>query len=107
LEKQEGVKKTVERLGKLEKEIEERIEEDNVPESKTTAFLYSPSKGLRAIYCVEKNSRSRIRGAGSGCSVFRRDTTLLFWPYYLWKFGGFLCLIFFVILLLCNPNKIL
>jgi len=33
LEKREGV---IERLGKLEKEIEKRIEEDNVPESKTT-----------------------------------------------------------------------
>jgi len=28
--------------------------------------LYSPAKGLRAIHCLEKNPRSRIRGVGSG-----------------------------------------
>jgi len=36
LEKREGVEGIVERLGKLRKEIEKRIEEDNVPKSKTT-----------------------------------------------------------------------
>ena len=31
----------------------------------------------------------------------------LFWPYYVWEFGGFLCFTFFVVSLLFNLNKIL
>ena len=73
----------------------------------TATSLYSPSKGLRAIYRTEKNPRSRIRGVESGYQVFGRDATSSFWPYYLWEFGGFLCLTFFVVSLVCNPNKIL
>jgi len=72
-----------------------------------TVSLYCLSKGLRVIYCSEKNPRSRIRRAESGSQVIRRGAVLLFQSYYLWEFRGFLCLIFFVILLLCNPNKIL
>jgi len=71
------------------------------------ASLYSPSKGLRAIYCLEKNPRSRIRGVGSSSQVIGRGTILSFCSYYLWKFGSFLCFFFFVVSLLCNPNKIL
>ena len=33
--------------------------------------IYSPAKGLRAIYCLEKNPRSRIRGVGSSSQVIR------------------------------------
>jgi len=71
------------------------------------ASLYGLSKGLRAIYCLEKNPRSRIRGVGSGSQVIRRGAVLLFYFYYLWEFGSFLCFFSFVVLLLCNPNKIL
>ena len=74
---------------------------------KIIAFLYSPSKGLRAIYCSEKISRSRIRGVGSGSQVIKRGAVSSFHSYYLWEFGSFLCFFSFVVLLLCNPNKIL
>jgi len=43
-----------------------------------TAFLYSLSKGLRAIYHSEKIPRSRIRGVGSSSQVIRRGAILLF-----------------------------
>jgi len=69
--------------------------------------LYGPSKGLRAIYCLEKNPRSRIRGVGSGNQVIERGAVSSFLSYYLWEFGSFLCFFSFVVLLLCNPNKIL
>jgi len=71
-----------------------------------TSF-YSPAKGLRAIHCLEKNPRSRIRGVGSGDQVIGRDTVSSFHSYYLWEFGSFLCFFSFVVSLLCNPNKIL
>jgi len=69
---------------------------------KIIASLYSPLKGSRAIYHIEGNFRSRIRGVKSSCQVLGKDTISSFWLYYLWEFGDF-----FVILLLCNPNKIL
>jgi len=71
------------------------------------ASLYSLSKGLRAIYHAKTDFRSRVRRARSGRQVFGKGAVSSFWPYYLWEFRGFLCLIFFVVLLLCNPNKIL
>jgi len=71
------------------------------------ASLYDLSKGSRAIYCLEKNPRSRIREVGSGSQVIERGAISLFHSYYLWKFGCFLCFFSFVVLLLCNPNKIL
>jgi len=71
------------------------------------ASLYGLSKDLRATYYSEKNPRSRIRGVGSGSQVIRRGTILSFHSYYLWEFGSFLCFFSFVILLLCDPNKIL
>jgi len=33
------------------------------------ASLYGPSKGSRAIYCLEKNPRSKIKGVGSSSQV--------------------------------------
>ena len=74
---------------------------------KIAICLYSPSKGSRAIYCLEKIPRSRIRGVGSGSQVIGRGTILSFHSYYLWEFGSFLCFFSFVISLFCNPNKIL
>jgi len=71
------------------------------------ASFYSSAKGSRAIYCLEKNPRSRIKEVGSSSQVIRRGTILLFYSYYLWKFRSFLCFFSFVVLLLCNPNKIL
>jgi len=71
------------------------------------ASLYGPSKGSRAIYCSEKIPRSRIRGVGSGSQVIGKGTVLSFHSYYLWKFGSFLYFFSFVVLLLCNSNKIL
>ena len=69
--------------------------------------FYSPTRGSRPIYCLEKNPRSRTRKVGSSHLVFGKGTVLLFWPCYVWEFGGFFCLTFFVISLLCNLNKIL
>jgi len=74
---------------------------------KITASLYGLSKGSRAIYCLEKNPRSRIRGVGSDSQVIGRGAVSSFHSYYLWEFGSFLCFFSFVISLLCNPNKIL
>ena len=71
------------------------------------AFLYSPSKGSRAIYCSEKIPRSRIRGVRSGSQVIGSGAVSSFPSYYLWKFGSFLCFFSFVVSLLYNPNKIL
>jgi len=36
--------------------------------------LYGLSKGLGAVYCSEKISRSRIREVGSGSQLIRRGT---------------------------------
>jgi len=72
-----------------------------------TTSLCSSSKGLRAIYCLEKIPKSRIRGVGSGSQVIRRSAISSFSSYYLWEFESFLCFFSFVVLLLCNPNKIL
>jgi len=87
------------------------FDEDNALESKTTQdrclSLYSPSKGLRAIYCSEKIPRSRIKEVESSSQVIRRGAISLFYSYYLWEFGSFLCFFSFVVSLLCNPNKIL
>jgi len=76
----------------------------------TAISLYSLVRGSRPIHCVKKNSQSRVRRAGSGHQVFRRGTISSYQPYYVWKFGDFLCFVFFVVfvvLLLCNLNKIL
>jgi len=62
--------------------------------------LYGPSKGLRAIYCL-------IRGVQSGSQVIGRGAVSSFLSYYLWEFESFLCFFSFVVLLLCNPNKVL
>jgi len=90
---------------------EEMFDENNVLESKTTQdchlSLYGPSKGLRTIYCLKKNPRSRIRGVGSGSQVIRRGAVSSFHSYYLWEFRSFFCFFSFVVLLLCNSNKIL
>jgi len=71
------------------------------------ASLYSLAKGSRAIYCLEKNIQSRIRGVGSGSQVIGRGAVSSFHSYYLWEFRSFLCFFSFVVSLLCNPNKIL
>jgi len=56
--------------------------------------------------------RERLPGVGleewgvvSQCSG--RGAILSLWSYHVWEFGGFLCLTFFVVSLLCNHNKIL
>ena len=69
--------------------------------------FYSSTRGLRPIYYLEKNSRSRARKVGSSHLVFGKGAVSSFWPCYVWEFGSFLCLTFFVISLLCNLNKIL
>ena len=74
---------------------------------KIAVSLYSLSKGSRVIYCSEKIPRSMIKGVGSGSQVIRRSAVSSFHSYYLWEFGSFLCFFFFVVSLLCNPNKIL
>jgi len=73
----------------------------------TAISLYSPARGSRTIYYVKENSWSRVRRVRSDHQVLGRGTTSSFQPYYVWEFGGFLCLTFFVVFLLCNPNKIL
>jgi len=70
-------------------------------------FFYYPARDLRVIDCAGKNPRSRTRKVGSSYQVLGRGAASSGWPYYIWEFGGFLCLIFFVVLLLCNIKKIL
>jgi len=72
-----------------------------------TASLYGLSKGSRAIYCLEKIPRSRIKEVGSSSQVIGRGAVSSFHSYYLWEFESFLCFFSFVVSLLCNPNKIL
>jgi len=71
-----------------------------------TSF-YSLARGSRTAYCVKEDSWSRVRGAGSEHQVFGRGAVSSAWAYYVWELRGFLCLAFFVVLLLCNLNKIL
>ena len=61
---------------------------------KTAVSVYGPSKGLRAIHCLEKNTQSRIRGVGSGSRVIGRSAVSSFHSYYLWEvfFVSFLLL---------------
>jgi len=56
---------------------------------------------------MKEDSWSRVGEVGSGHQVFRRGIASSAWAYYVWELGGFLCLAFFVVSLLCNPNKIL
>jgi len=65
----------------------------------TAASLYSPPIGLRVVHRVEGDFRSRTRGLESNRRVFRKGAVASFRPYYVWKFGGFLCSNFFVVLL--------
>ena len=56
LKKQKGIEETAERLGKLGREIEERIDEDNMFENKMLEIatsLYCLSKDLRVIHHAE------------------------------------------------------
>ena len=95
--------------GQIERQ-KKRFDEDNILENKITqdhCLSLWPIKGSRAIYCSEKNPRSRIKEVGSGSQVIRRDAILSFYSYYFWEFGSFLCFFSFVVSLLCNPNKIL
>jgi len=90
---------------------EKMFDENNVLKNKMTQdyhlSLYGLSKGSRAIYCLKKNPRSRIRGVESGSQVIGKGAILSFPSYYLWEFGSFLCFFSFVVSLLCNHNKIL
>jgi len=70
-------------------------------------FFYSPARGSRPNHRAVGNFWSRVRGSGSGHPVFGRSIVSSLWPCYVWEFGGFLCLAFFVVSLLCNHNKIL
>ena len=74
---------------------------------KIVIFFYSLVRGLRPIYYIREDSWSRTRRVGSSHLVFGRSDISSFQPYYVWEFRGFLCLTFFVVFLLCNPNKIL
>ena len=70
-------------------------------------FFYCLTRGSRTTYCMKEDSWSRVGEVGSGHQVFRRGIASSAWAYYVWELGGFLCLAFFVVSLLCNPNKIL
>ena len=61
-------------------------------------YLYSLARGLRPVYHVKEDSRSRVRRAGSSHQVFGRDAASLYQPYYVWNLGGFLCLTFFIVI---------
>ena len=98
-------------MERSDREIEEEVfDEDNALKSKTTqnyCLSLQPSKRLKSHLLFREEPRSRIRGVGSGSQVIRRDTVSSFHSYYLWEFGSFLCFFYFVVLLLCNSNKIL
>ena len=72
-----------------------------------TISIYSPARSSRPVYYAREDSQSRIRRAGSSHRVLGKGTASLFRPCYIWELGGFLCLTFFVVFLLCNLNKIL
>jgi len=74
---------------------------------KIAISIYSPARGSRFICHAREDSRSRTRRVGSDRLVVRKSVVSSFWPYHVWEFGGFLCLAFFVVSLLCNHNKIL
>ena len=101
----------VEGLERSRREIEKELfDEDNALESKTTRdrrLSLQPSKRLESHPLFREEPRSRIRGVGSGSQVIGRGAVSLFHSYYLWEFGSFLCFFSLVVLLLCNPNKIL
>jgi len=42
--------------------------------------VYSLERGLRSVYCMREDSRSRIRRVGSGYRMFRKGTVLSFRP---------------------------
>jgi len=42
--------------------------------------VYSLARGLRPVYCMREDSRSRIRRVGSSYKMFRKGTVLSFWP---------------------------
>jgi len=69
--------------------------------------VYSLARGSRPTYCAREDSWSKVRRVGSSHLVFGKGATSSSWPCYVWKLGGFLCLTFFVVSLLCNLNKIL
>jgi len=74
---------------------------------KIAVSIYSLAKGSRPTYHAREDSQSRIRRVESSYLVFGKSTASSFWPCYIWKLGGFLCLAFFVVSLLYNLNKIL
>ena len=69
--------------------------------------FYNLERGSRPVYCAREDSRSRTRRVGRDNLMFRKSIVSSFQPCYVWKFGGFLCLTFFVVSSLCNLNKIL
>jgi len=66
--------------------------------------IYSLERGSRSAYHAREDSQSRIRKVGSGYLVFGKGAISSFQPYYVWELGGFLCLTFFIVSLLCNLN---
>jgi len=56
---------------------------NNSATTQQAVSLYSPAKGSRAIYCLEKNPQSKIRGVRSGSQVIRRGAVSSFHFYYL------------------------
>jgi len=94
----------------LEREVEERFDKDNVLKDKMTwdcHFFLQSIKRLESHLSFRGEPHSRIRRVRSGNQVFGRGATSSYWSYCVWEFGDFFCLIFLVILLLCNLNKIL
>ena len=72
-----------------------------------TISIYSPARSSRPVYHAREDSQSRIRRVGNSHLVFGKGAISLVWSYYIWELGGFFCLTFFVVSLLCNLNKIL
>jgi len=110
-EKWEYIGEVKRRIEKLRREVVRRLDEGNMLESKMAqdrCLCLWPIKRLE----VQPSYEDKFWGVGleeqgvvSQCS--RRGAVSSLWPYYVWKFRGFLCLTFFVVSLLCNHNKIL
>jgi len=110
LKEWESIEKVERGTEKLRREAAGRLDEDNVLESKAIRnphLCLGPARGSRPDHWVKKDSQSRTRRVESNHLVFRRSAVSSLWPCYVWEFGGFLCLTFFVVSLLCNHNKIL
>ena len=102
-----GRKRNREAEGRRQQEGQTKITRLRVRRLKIAISIYSLVRDSKPGHCAREDSQSRVRESGSSYLVFGKSAISSLRPCYVWKFRGFLCLVFFVISLLCNHNKIL